>query len=167
MFFPCFLYDRMKVDNLISGSSAFSKLSLYIWKFLVHILLKPSLKDFEPNLISMWNEGNCAVVWAFFSIALFWIGMKTGKPSYLSLLCTAYITNSLKAELPEAHLSTCVWVHTCRARWGSLNRPAWNLFVVRSRFLDSSLFSHLHSVERSLLFCVSSPPCNLQSPSSV
>ena len=51
--FPCFFYDLADVGNLISGSSAFSKPSLYIWKFLVHILLKPSLKDFKYNLTSM------------------------------------------------------------------------------------------------------------------
>ena len=62
MEFPCFLYDPVNVGNLISGSSAFSKPSLYIWKFSVHILLKPSLKDFEHNLTSMWNECNCLVV---------------------------------------------------------------------------------------------------------
>ena len=43
---PCFLYDPMDVGNLISSSSAFLKPTLYIWKFLVHVLLKPSLKDF-------------------------------------------------------------------------------------------------------------------------
>ena len=43
--FPCFFYDPADVGDLISGSSAFSKSSLYIWKFTVHILLKPSLKD--------------------------------------------------------------------------------------------------------------------------
>ena len=48
--FLCFLYDLMNVDNLISSSSAFSKSSLYIWKFSVHVLLKPSLKDFECYL---------------------------------------------------------------------------------------------------------------------
>ena len=42
----CFFNDPVDVGNLISGSSAFSKSSLYIWKFLPHILLKPSLKDF-------------------------------------------------------------------------------------------------------------------------
>ena len=41
--FPCFFYDPMNVGNLISGSSAFSKSTLNIWKFLVHVLLKPSL----------------------------------------------------------------------------------------------------------------------------
>ena len=54
--FPCFLYDPTNVGNLISGSSAFSKPILYIWKFSVQILLKPSLKDFEYNLTSMLNE---------------------------------------------------------------------------------------------------------------
>ena len=44
----CFFNDPTDVGNLISGSSAFSKSSLNIWKFSVHILLKPSLKDFEP-----------------------------------------------------------------------------------------------------------------------
>ena len=49
----CFLYDPTSVGNWISGSSAFSKSSLSIWKFLVHVLLKPSFKDFEHNLTSM------------------------------------------------------------------------------------------------------------------
>ena len=48
--FSCFFYDPTDVGNLIYGSSSFSKSSLYILKFLVHILLKPSLKDFEYNL---------------------------------------------------------------------------------------------------------------------
>ena len=73
--FPCFFYDPTDVDNLISGSSAFSKSSLYIWNFSVHILLKPHFKDFEHYLSGMWNECNCMLVWIFFGIALFgnWI----------------------------------------------------------------------------------------------
>ena len=51
--FPCFLYDPTNVGNMIVGSSAFSKPSLYIWKFSAHVLLKPSLKDFEHYLASM------------------------------------------------------------------------------------------------------------------
>ena len=70
--FSCFFYDPTDVGNLISGSSAFSKSSLYIWKFLVHVLLKPSLEDFEHDLASMWNESNCVVIWTFFGIALLW-----------------------------------------------------------------------------------------------
>ena len=49
----CFFYDLTDVGNLTSGSSAFSKSSLNIWKFLVHILLKPNLKDFEHYFASM------------------------------------------------------------------------------------------------------------------
>ena len=70
--FPCFFYDPMDVGNLISCSSALSKLSLYIWKFLAYLLLKPSLKDFEHYLASMWNECSCAVVWTFFCVAFLW-----------------------------------------------------------------------------------------------
>ena len=51
--FPYFLYDPMNVGNLISISSALSKSSLYIWKFSVHILLKPILKDFKHNFDNM------------------------------------------------------------------------------------------------------------------
>ena len=51
--FLCFLHNPVKVSNLISGSAAFSKPKLYIWKFSVHVLLKPSLKDFEHNLANM------------------------------------------------------------------------------------------------------------------
>ena len=58
--FPCFPYDPVNVGN--SGSSAFSKPSLNIWNFLVPIMLKPSLKDFEHNHSSMGDECNCLVV---------------------------------------------------------------------------------------------------------
>ena len=51
--FPFFLYDSVDVGNLITGSSAFSKPSLYIWKFSAHVLLKPGVKNFECNLTSM------------------------------------------------------------------------------------------------------------------
>ena len=51
--FPCFFYDPTDVGNSISDSSTFSKSSLYIWKFSVHMLLKPSLEHFEHHLASM------------------------------------------------------------------------------------------------------------------
>ena len=51
--FSCFFYDPTDVSNLISGSSALSKSSLNIWKFSVHILLKPSLENFEHYFASM------------------------------------------------------------------------------------------------------------------
>ena len=51
--FSCFFYDTVDVGNLISGSSAFSKSSLNIWKFSVHILLKPGLENFEHYFASV------------------------------------------------------------------------------------------------------------------
>jgi len=67
--FSCFFNDPVAVGNLISGSSAFSKSSLNVWKFTVHVLLKPSLENFEHYFASMWNQCNCMVVWIFFGIA--------------------------------------------------------------------------------------------------
>ena len=59
--FSYFFYAAMDVGYLISGSSAFSKTSLYIWKFMVHVLLKPILENFERYFVSIWDECNCAV----------------------------------------------------------------------------------------------------------
>ena len=65
----CFFDDPTDVGNLISGSSAFSKTSLSIWKFMGHVLWKPGLENFEHYFASVWDEYNGAVVWAFFGIA--------------------------------------------------------------------------------------------------
>ena len=58
----CFFDDPTDVGNLISGSSAFSKTSLNIWKFTDHILLKPGLENFEHYFASMRDECNCVIV---------------------------------------------------------------------------------------------------------
>ena len=68
----CFFHDPVDVGNLISGSSAFSKTTLNIWKFMVHVLLKPGLENFENCFTSVWDKCNCVVVWAFFGIAFLW-----------------------------------------------------------------------------------------------
>jgi len=68
----CFFHDSADVVNLISGSSAFSKNSLNIWKFMVHVLLKPGLENLEHYFTSVWDECNCTVLWAFFGIAFLW-----------------------------------------------------------------------------------------------
>ena len=60
------------VGSLIAGSSAFSKSSLNICNFMVHIQLKPGLKNFEHYFTTVWDECNCVVVWAFFDIAFLW-----------------------------------------------------------------------------------------------
>ena len=69
---PCFFCDPTDVGYLISDSSAFSKSSLNIWKFMVSVLLKPGLENFEHYFTSMWDECNCAIVWAFFGTAFLW-----------------------------------------------------------------------------------------------
>ena len=70
--FSCFFYDPTEVGSLISGSSTFSKSSLYIWKFSVQVLLKPSLENFEHYFASMWDAYNYVVISAFFGFAFLW-----------------------------------------------------------------------------------------------
>ena len=67
-----FFDDLTDVGNLISGSSAFSKSSLNIWKFTVYVLLKPGLENFEHYFAHVWEEHICVVVCTFFGIAFLW-----------------------------------------------------------------------------------------------
>ena len=62
--FSYFFDDPRDVGNLTSGSSAFSKSSLNIWKFMVHVLLQTGLENFEHYFTSVWDECNYAVVWS-------------------------------------------------------------------------------------------------------
>ena len=64
----CFFDDPTDVDSLISGSSDFSKSNLNIWKFMVDVLLKPGLENFEHYFTSMLDKSNCVVVRAFFGM---------------------------------------------------------------------------------------------------
>jgi len=66
------LSSRGYINCFIVSSSAFSKDSLYIWKFLAHVLLKLSLKDFEHYLATMLNECNCVVVCTLIGITFLW-----------------------------------------------------------------------------------------------
>ena len=68
----CFSYDPADVDNLISRASTFSKSSLNIWKFLVCVLLKTLLDNFEQYFVNVWDECNSVVVWTSFGIAFLW-----------------------------------------------------------------------------------------------
>ena len=70
----CFFNDPADVGNMISGSSAFSKSSLNIWKFTVHVLLKPGLQNFEHYSASVRQVQLCSSMWtsAFFGIAFLW-----------------------------------------------------------------------------------------------
>ena len=100
----CVFDDPVDVGNLISGSSAFSKTSLNIRKFMVHILLKPGLENFEHYFTSVWDEYNCAVVWAFFGLSL---GLEW-KLTFSSPVATAEFSRFagiLSATLSQYHLS--------------------------------------------------------------
>ena len=102
--FSCFFYDPMDFGNLISGSSAFSKSSLSIWKFLVHILLKPSLENFEHcfecvEWVQLCNSLN--ILWHCLSLGLEW------KQTFSSPVATAEVSkfpDILSATLSHHHL---------------------------------------------------------------
>ena len=70
-----YYWCSLKNDRMISVSTAFSTSNLNIWKFSVHVLLKPGLENFEHYFASVWDECSCSAAWAFFGIA-FGIGMK-------------------------------------------------------------------------------------------
>jgi len=69
--FSRFFHDPTDVGNFISGVSTFSKSSLNIWKFMVH-MLRPGLENSERYFAGVWDECNCVVVWSFFGIAFLW-----------------------------------------------------------------------------------------------
>ena len=86
--------------------SAFSKSSLNISKFTVDILLKPGLYNFEHYFTSVWDECNCAVVWAFFGIAFLSLGLEW-KLTFSSPVATAEFSKFagiLNAALSKHHL---------------------------------------------------------------
>ena len=102
----CFFDDPADVGNLLSRSSAFSKTSLNIWKFTVHMLLKPDLENFEHYFTSVWDECNCVVVWAFFGIAFLWdwnenwpfpvLWPLLSSPNLLTFVCSTFTASSFR-----------------------------------------------------------------------
>ena len=94
----------MDVGNLISGSSAFSKSSLNIWKFMVHVLLKPSLENFEHCFASVWGECNCAVVWTFLALPFFGFEIKIDFSSPVATAEFLKFAGILSVTLSQYHL---------------------------------------------------------------
>ena len=165
MFFwnSCFFHDRADVSNLISGSSAFSKTSLNIRKFTVHILLKPGLENFEHYSTSVWDECNCAVGWAFFGIAFLWgwdenwsfpvLWPLLSFPNLLAYWMQHFHSISPSVQLlSRVRLFVTQWIAACQASlsitnsWSSLKltsiesvMPSSHLILCRPLFLLPSI----------------------------
>ena len=160
----CFLDDPMDVGNLIYGSSAFPESSLNIWKFMAHILLKLDLENFEHYFASVWDECNCAVVWTFFGIAFFGIGIKTDLfqscgycwvfQIFWHIECSTFTASSFRiwnssteipspllalfiVMLPKAHLTS--HSRMSGSRW--MITPSWLSGSWRSSLYSSSVYS--------------------------
>ena len=85
---------------------SFSKSSLNIWKFMVHLLLKPSLENFEHYFALVWDECNCVVVWTFFGNAFLW-DWNENWPFPLAVATAQFsrFAGILSAALSQRHLS--------------------------------------------------------------
>ena len=150
MFFwnSCFFHDPADVGNLISGSSAFSKTSLNVREFTVHVLLKPGLENFEHYFTSMWDECNCAVVWALFGTAFLW----DWNENWPFLV--------LRPLLSFPNLLTYYWVqHFYSIIFQDLKQINWNSitsisFVVLEQFNGlTPLPPHLYTPQLELSIC--------------
>ena len=150
----CFLNDPADVGNLISGSSAFPKTSLNIWKFTVHILLKPGLENSEHYFTSVWDECNCVVVWAFFVI-----GMKNDlfqSCDYCWVFqicwhieCSTFTASSLRiwnssTGIPSPPLALFI-VMLLKAHLTSHSRMSGSRWVITPSWLSGSWRSFLYS----------------------
>ena len=99
-----FFHDPVDVGNLISGSSAFSKSSLSIWKFMVHILLKPGLENLGHYFASVWwvqLYGSLSVLWHWLSLGMEWkltISSPVGTAEF------SKFADILSAALSQHHL---------------------------------------------------------------
>ena len=99
----CFFDDPEDVDDLISGSSAFSKTNLNIWKFTVHVLLKPGLENFEHYQHVRWVQlcSSLSILWHCLSLELEW------KLTFSSPVATTEFSKFvgiLSAALSQNHL---------------------------------------------------------------
>ena len=155
------------VGNLISSSS-FSKPSLYIWKFSVHLLLKPSWKDFEHSLFSMWNECSCMLIRTFFDILigmntdLFQSGPLLSFPNLLAYWLQHFhsiIFQDLKylSGIPSPPLALFL-VMLSKAHLTSISRMSGSRWVIIPSWLLRSWRSFLYSfsVYSCYLFLISS-----------
>ena len=157
--FSRFFYGPVDVDNLISGSSAFSKSSLNIWKFSVDVPLKPSLKNFE-HYFAKWDECNCVVVWHSLALPFFGIVMKTDLFQSCGhcwvfqicchIVCSTFTASYFRiwnssAGIPSPLLALfVVQMHTLHFRMSGSRwviTPSWLSGSLRSLLYSSSVYS--------------------------
>ena len=163
----CFLYDPMDVGHLISSSPAFCKSSLNIWNFLVHILWKPSLENFEYYFASMWNECNCVVVWTFLALPFFGIRMKTDffqscghcrvfqicwHVEHSTFTASSFRIWDSSTGIPSPPLALFIVVMFPKAYLTSHSRMSGSKWVITPSWLSGSWRSFLYSS------CVFLPP---------
>ena len=155
----------MDVGNLISGSSAFSKSSLNIWKFMVHVLLRPGLKNFEDYFASMWDECNCAAVWTFFGIALLWdwnenwpfrvLWPLLSFPICWCVECSTFTTSSFRIRNSSTGISSpplALFIGMLpKAHLTSLSRMSGSRWVITPSWLSGSWRSFLYG---SSVYCL-------------
>ena len=101
----CFFHDAVDVGHLISGFSAFSKTSLSNWNFMIHILLKPGLENFELYFASMRDDCNCAVVWTLWHCLSWGLEWKLTFSSPVATAEFSKFAGILSIALSQHHLS--------------------------------------------------------------
>ena len=154
----CFFSDPTDVDNLISGFSDFSKTSLNIWKFSVHVLLKPGLENFEHYFTIVWDECNWAVEC---SLGLPFLGIRMKMDLSQScghcwvfqicwhIECSSSTASSLKiwnssTGIPSHQLALFV-VMLSKAHFTSHSRMSGSRWVLTPFWLSGSWGSFLYS----------------------
>ena len=167
----CFFDDPVDVGNLISGASAFSKSSLNIWKFTVHVLLNPGLENLGHYFASVWDECNCVVVWTFFGIAflwdwnenwcfpscdhcwVFWICWHIECSTFTAL---SFVIGNSSAGIPSPPLALFV-VMLSKAHLTSHSRMSGSMWMITSSWLSGSWrIFYSSSVYSCHLFLISS-----------
>ena len=154
-----FFDDPADVGILISGSSAFSKTSLNIWKYTVHVFLKPGLENFEHYFTSVWDECNHAVFWAFFGIAFLWYWNKNWPfpvlcpllsiPNLLTYWVQHFTTSSSRiwnsSTGISSHPLTLFIVMLSKVHLTSHSRMSGSRWVITPSWLYGSWRSFLYS----------------------
>ena len=154
----CFFNDPVDVGNLISASSAFSKTSLNMWKFTVHVLLKPGLENFEHYFTSLWDECNCVVEHSM-ALPFFGIGMKTDLFQSCGhwwvfqicwhIECSTFTASSFSiwnssTGIPSPPVALFI-VMLPKAHLTSHSRMSGSMWVITPSWLSGSWISFLYS----------------------